>query len=224
MKAFEYANPSTRDEVVQLLQKYKGEAAVLAGGTDLLSLMKDEVENPSVVVNIKNVANAKGISVNGDNITIGALTTLDELLEDKVVQQSASALVDAARGVASPQIRSQGTVGGDLCQRPRCWYYRNGFGLLAMNDGSSLVVEGDNRYHAILGSNGKAYFVNPSSLAPGLAALGADVVILAVPDKAIATVAIEVAAGGALKRGAAVVHLAGGLPSGILSGVAFGED
>ena len=83
-------------------------------------------------------------------------------------------LVTAALGVASPQIRNMGTVGGDLCQRPRCWYYRGGYGLLAMKDGKSLVPDGENRYHAIFGG-GPAYFVSPSSLGPALVALGAQV-------------------------------------------------
>ena len=83
-------------------------------------------------------------------------------------------LAEAARGVASPQIRNMGTVGGDLCQRPRCWYFRSGYGLLAMQDGKSLVPNGENRYHAIFGS-GPAYFVSASSLGPALIALGAKV-------------------------------------------------
>ena len=83
--------------------------------------------------------------------------------------------MQAAEGVRSPQIRSTGTVGGDLCQRPRCWYYRAGFGLLAVYKGKPLVPDGDNRYHAILGNSGPAYFVSPSSLAPILIALDAKV-------------------------------------------------
>jgi xanthine dehydrogenase YagS FAD-binding subunit len=84
-------------------------------------------------------------------------------------------LTEAARGVASPQIRNMGTVAGDLCQRPRCWYFRQGFGLLGMKDGKSLVTDGENKYHAILGNGGPAYFVNASSLGPALVALGAKV-------------------------------------------------
>jgi len=90
-------------------------------------------------------------------------------------------LVEAAEGVSSQQIRAMGTVGGDLLQRPRCWYYRAGYGLLAQLNGKSLVPDGDNRYHAILGNSGPAYFVNPSSLAPILIALGAKVKLVG-PD------------------------------------------
>jgi xanthine dehydrogenase YagS FAD-binding subunit len=93
-----------------------------------------------------------------------------------VLKREFSALIQAAEGVTSPQIRSMGTVGGDLCQRPRCWYYRAGFGLLAKDpQGTMLVPSGDNRYHAILGNAGPAYFVNPSSLAPALIAMNAKV-------------------------------------------------
>jgi len=101
--------------------------------------------------------------------------TFDELIENADVQKHYPALVQAARGVSSPQVRSMGTVAGDLCQRPRCWYYRLGYGLLATYNGKPMVPEGDNRYHAILGNSGPAYFVSPSSLAPALFALGAKV-------------------------------------------------
>jgi xanthine dehydrogenase YagS FAD-binding subunit len=108
-------------------------------------------------------------------LRLGALVTLDELIDNAAVRQYYPALVQAAQGVSSPQIRSVGTVGGDLCQRPRCWYYRAGYGLLATYQGRPLVPDGDNRYHAILGNSGPAYFVSPSSLGPALFALGAKV-------------------------------------------------
>ena len=109
-------------------------------------------------------------------LRIGATVTLEELLENADVRKSFP-VADGRRreGVTSPQIRNMGTVGGDLCQRPRCWYYRQGFGLLAMKDGKSLVPNGENRYHAILGNGGPAYFVSASSLGPALIALGAKV-------------------------------------------------
>src|SRR5437867_9657925 len=101
---------------------------------------------------------------------------MDELLESAVVHKSFPALTDAARGVASPQIRNMGTVGGDLCQRPRCWYFRGGHGLLGKTkSGGSLIPNGENKFHAILGNSGPAYFVSPSSLGPALVALGAKI-------------------------------------------------
>jgi xanthine dehydrogenase YagS FAD-binding subunit len=175
MKAFEYANPATKEEAVKLLS---AEAAVLAGGTDLLSLMKDYVVSPTRLVNIKSIKELSGISYDAKKgLRLGALVTIEQLMADAIVKREYPSLMQAADGIRSPQIQNLGTVGGDLCQRPRCWYYRGGFGLLAMHNGKSIVPEGDNRYHAILGNEGPAYFVNPSSLAPALIALGASVTI-----------------------------------------------
>jgi len=178
MRAFEYASPENREDAVKLLSSKAGETAVLAGGTDLLSLMKDEVVTPARVVNIKSVEGLGGISYDaGSGLRIGPLLKLDDLEADSRVRSDYPSLQQAVDGVRSPQIRTMGTVGGDLCQRPRCWYYRHGFGLLAKWQGKAMVPDGDNRYHAILGA-GPAYFVNPSSLAPALIALGARVNIL----------------------------------------------
>jgi xanthine dehydrogenase YagS FAD-binding subunit len=106
---------------------------------------------------------------------IGALTTIQELIEAPAVKMY-PALQDAAWGITSPQIRNMGTVGGDLCQRPRCWYFRNGFGLLARDaKGTPLVPNGENKYHAIFGNAGPAYFVSASSFGPALIALDAKV-------------------------------------------------
>ncbi|MEE2775146.1 MAG: FAD binding domain-containing protein [Acidobacteriota bacterium] len=173
MRAFEYANPSTLDEAVELLTGSES-ALPLAGGTDLLSLLKDDLARPDRLVNLKSIPELSGVEVADDGVLrIGAMTTLAELLASEAVADRMPSLVQAAQGIRSPQLHTMGTVGGDLLQRPRCWYYRAGFGLLAREDGRSMVVDGDNRYHAILGTDGPAYFVNPSSLAPALIALGA---------------------------------------------------
>ena len=174
MNSFEYANPTTLQEALGLLGAKWGQADVLAGGTDLLSLMKDHLHEPKRVVNIKNIKELGGISKTADTLRIGALVTLDELAKNADVKASFKSLADAAAGVPSPQIRHMGTVGGDLCQRPRCFYYRQGLGLLAMKDGKSLIPDGDNRYHSIFGE-GPAYFVSASSLGPALIALNARV-------------------------------------------------
>lgn len=176
MQAFEYANPGTLREAVNLLPAAWGETEVLAGGTDLLSLMKNYVVSPKRVVDLKNVKELQGISDQRSAVRIGALVTLQELMDSELIRTSFPSLATAAEGVSSMQVRNRGTVGGDLCQRPRCWYFRSGFGLLAKDgQGKSLVPEGDNRYHAILGNGGPAYFVNASSLAPALIALEASV-------------------------------------------------
>src|SRR2546428_4810514 len=173
MQAFEYAHPRSVTEALPLLGSRWGETEILAGGTDLLSLMKNYVVTPKRVVNIKGLRELSGIRATPAGIHIGALMTLEELRTSQPMHEY-PALAQAAAGVTSPQIRNMGTVGGDLCQRPRCWYFRSGFGLLARDEsGRSLVPQGENRYHAILGNDGPAYFVNPSSLAPALVALGA---------------------------------------------------
>jgi xanthine dehydrogenase YagS FAD-binding subunit len=177
MQPFEYASPKTREQAVRLLAAPG--AAVLAGGSDLLGLMKDDVETPKRLVNLKEVEGLSGVRAEKDkSLRIGALTTLDDLAADAALAWEYPAVAAAAGRLAGPQIRNVATVGGNLCQRPRCWYFRNGFGLLAMRDGKSMVAEGDNRYHAILGNEGPAYFVQPSTLVPLLVAVGAQVSLL----------------------------------------------
>lgn len=171
MQAFEYARPSTLDQAVRLLAA-PGSIA-LAGGSDLLALMKDGVEAPRRVVALGGIAPLRGIRLDAAGLAIGALVTLDELSSHPEVRRQFKVVAEVASHVAGPQIRNVGTVVGNLCQRPRCWYFRRGYGLLPEQGGRSMVVEGDNRYHAILGNDGPAYFVHPSTLAPLLIALGA---------------------------------------------------
>lgn len=180
MRAFEYAIPSTGKEVLQLLGTTEGEIEVLAGGTDLISLMKDDVARPKRLVDIKHVEEWKGIrAVPKSGFQIGALTTIQQLMDDANIRKSYGALYDAAEMIRSPQVRHRATLGGNLCQRPRCWYFRSGFGLYPKSpDGKSLVLEGDNRYHAILGNAGPAYYVHPSTLAPAFIAYGSKVRVL----------------------------------------------
>lgn len=172
MHSFEYASPATLKDALGLLGSSWNDAAVLAGGTDLISAMKDNLATPKRVVNIKGIKELSGISKSGGGLRIGAAVTVDELMESALVRTEYPSLAAAARGMGSPQIRNMGTVGGDLCQRPRCWYFRNGFGLLAMKNGKSLVENGQNEFHAIF-SNGPAKFVSASSFGPALIALGA---------------------------------------------------
>ena len=174
MQPFEYANPKTLQEALGLLSAQPGQTEILAGGTDLLSLMKEYLYTPKRVVNIKNIKELGGIQKTAAGLRIGALATMDEIATNADVRAGCKALADAAAGIPSPQIRHMGTAGGDLCQRPRCWYFRQGFGLLATKDGKPLVPDGENKYHAIFGG-GPAYFVSPSSLGPALVALGATV-------------------------------------------------
>jgi xanthine dehydrogenase YagS FAD-binding subunit len=179
MRPFDYASPTKKEQVSDLLGSTWGEVEVLAGGTDLLSLMKDEVCTPKRLVNIKGISELHGVRAGKDQLSIGALSTLAEIAGDPQVQREYPALAAAAGDAASPQIRNLATLGGNLCQRPRCWYFRAGHGLLAQDkDGKSLVLQGDSRYHAILGNQGPAYFVSPSTVAPVLIAYGATVRLL----------------------------------------------
>lgn len=178
MKAFEYASPHSVEDAVKLLGASDSSAA-LSGGTDLLSRMKDYVTSPERVVYLKDIKSLSGIHWDPSvGLTINAGTTLAEIVEHAGIKEHLPALWQSTTEVGTPQIKNMATVGGNLLQRPRCWYFRSGFGLLGMKDGKSLVREGDNRYHAIFMTDGNALYVNPSSLAVPLVALGAKATIL----------------------------------------------
>jgi xanthine dehydrogenase YagS FAD-binding subunit len=176
MRAFEYVSPNSRAQAVSLLGAAWGNTEILAGGTDLLALMKDDVVTPKRLVNIKEINDLQGVSSSAQGLRIGALTTLGALADDASVAENYPALADALLEAASPQIRNMATIGGNVCQRPRCWYFRNGLGLLPKNEsGKELVTSGENRYHAILANDGPAKFVSPSTIVPILIAYGASI-------------------------------------------------
>ena len=175
MKAFEYASPRTEREVLELLSAERGQSEVLAGGTDLIGLMKKMVVTPDRVVSLNRVDSLKTIEANSESVRVGAMVSLEDLA-DNPVSEFYPSIRQAIGEIASQAMRSQGTVGGELCQRPRCWYFRDNRGLLA--DRGRLVTEGDNRFHAIFGNAGAAKFASPSRLAPALVALDARVRIV----------------------------------------------
>lgn len=177
MNAFEYAAPKSLDEAISLLSPAPGETAILAGGTDLVTSLKQRLAAPKRLVSLRYLEELKGIETSGDAIRIGAMTTLEELARHEAISARFPAILRAIEGIASRQIIAVGTIGGDLCQWPRCWYFRQGFGLLARHGDTELVPAGDNRYHAIFGNDGPAKFVCASSLAPALIALGAKLTI-----------------------------------------------
>ena len=178
MEAFAYAHPTNKQDALNLLSGGADSSAVIAGGTDLIALMKNHVVIPKRVVSIRGVKEWNGIGSTPAGLRIGALVTLAEIADSAAVRREYPALSATADDAASPQLRHMGTLGGNLCQRPRCWYYRNGFGLFARDaNGNSLVPNGENRYHAIFGNDGPAYFVSPSTVAPLLIALGAKIKI-----------------------------------------------
>jgi xanthine dehydrogenase YagS FAD-binding subunit len=142
--------------------------------------MKDYTTTPDRVVYLKEIKALSGIAGDGKAgaVTIGAGTRLSDIVASKEIRESYPALWQATLEVGSPQIRNMASLGGNLLQRPRCWYFRAGHGLLAMKDGKSLVRAGDNRYHSIFLTEGDALFVSPSSLAVALTALDAQATIM----------------------------------------------
>src|SRR5208283_3892188 len=172
MNAFDFAAPTSVEDAVKLLDGQN--TVALSGGTDLLGRIKDQVTSPQRVVYLKDIKTSSGISGDaGSGLTIGAGTLLAAIVEHKAIREAYPALWQSTTEVGSPQIRNMATLGGNLLQRPRCWYYHTGNGLLGMKDGKSLVRAGDNRFHAIFLTEGDALFISPSSLAVALIALGA---------------------------------------------------
>ena len=171
MNNFEFASPTTEAEVLEHLRDFPGETELIAGGTDLVGLMQKMVITPKRVVNLLDVPSFRDVEeLDGGVISIGATVTLDTLLVHPYLNPY-SALRDAIDGIASLQIQCQGTLGGEILQRPQCWFFRDNRGLLAA--GGKLAEQGDNRFHAIFGNRGAAKFVSASRLAPALIACGA---------------------------------------------------
>jgi xanthine dehydrogenase YagS FAD-binding subunit len=171
MRNFEYASPTTEAELLAHLRDWPGETELIAGGTDLVGLMKNMVVTPKRVVNLLDIPNFKDVEeLDGGAVSVGATVTLDVMLVHPYLNPY-TALRHAIEGINSMQIQCQGTLGGEMLQRPQCWYYRDNRGLLAA--GGKLPEQGENRFHAILGNQGPAKFVSASRLAPALIALGA---------------------------------------------------
>lgn len=177
MKNFAYCRPSTVPEAVGLLQGSFGKVELLAGGTDLLDLQKEYIAQPDKVVSLADVKELAGIRATRSmppQISIGARVTLAEIAADKLIQQHATALAQAADLVGGPQIRNMGTLGGNLCQRNRCWYFRDEASPCLLRGGSHCsALDGENQYHAVFTQGHPCVIVNPSTLAPALIVLGA---------------------------------------------------
>ena len=150
-------------------------AMLHAGGTDLISCFRDDVFSADKVVSINRLKDLQGIkkSSNG-GLSIGALTTITEISENPLIRKHSTALSRGASEVASPQLRNQGTIGGNLCQKPRCWYYRGEFHCLRKGGSTCYAAGGENQFHCIFGGD-LCYIVHPSDTAPPLVALGASV-------------------------------------------------
>lgn len=171
MKAFAYVNATSEKEALAALGTERNRSLPLAGGMDLLALMKDYIVQPARLVNVK--ALDRAITAAGGGLRIGAAAPLIDLIEHAGARKQYPALVQAAEEVGTPQIRHVGTVGGNITQRPRCWYFRNEeFHCLKKGGSRCFAVEGENQYHAIFGE-GPCHIVHPSSLAVPLIAYGA---------------------------------------------------
>jgi xanthine dehydrogenase YagS FAD-binding subunit len=182
MRSFAHINAHTIEEVHSLLEKYKGKAVLNAGGTDLLGVLKDEIlpDYPEVVINIKTITGLDSITENERGFTIGSLVKLSDIANSPLIKERYPVLAEAAHSVATPQIRNAATIGGNLCQDVRCWYYRyprhigGPIQCLRKGSGPCLAVRGDNRYHAIMEGK-KCFAVCPSDTAVALAAMDATI-------------------------------------------------
>ncbi|NIR49208.1 xanthine dehydrogenase family protein subunit M [candidate division KSB1 bacterium] len=177
MNNFTYLQPKDLKEASGLLGEDFAQAIPFAGGTDALSLMKEEVVSPKKVVNLKSLPNMRDIKYeSGKGLRIGALVTISEIAEYAQIAEKYAILHEAANVIASPQLRNVGTLGGNLCQRPRCHYFRGDFDCLRKGGDICFAVQGHNKYHCIVGG-GPCFIVHPSDLAVALLALDARVSI-----------------------------------------------
>ena len=172
MENFRYSRPATLKDASSQLGKEFGKVAVIAGGTDILGEMKDNLAAPERLVPIRHLAELQGVKPIAGGLRIGAATLLADVIENPMVQQQVPLLAMAAGKIGTPQIRNMGTIGGNLCQRPRCWYFRNNFPCYKHGGNTCFSAAGENDYHAIL-EGGPSYIVHPSDSAPALVALGA---------------------------------------------------
>lgn len=176
MKAFAYVNATTEKDALASLSSERGKALPIAGGQDLLGLMKDYILQPAQVVNVKSLPAAIAVPADGTAV-LGAAARIADVAAHEALRRAFPALADAAALVGTPQIRNAGTVGGNLCQRPRCWYLRNeDFRCLKKGGPVCFAVEGENQFHAIYG-DGPCHIVHPSSLAVPLIAYEATMVV-----------------------------------------------
>src|SRR5436309_6756580 len=178
MPAFELFQPASIDDTVKLLDRYGSDAWVMAGGLDSFDWLKDRTKRANVVVDLSQVNELRGVKEVNGGLEIGAGTTLTEIVRHPAVREKFGILMEAAELVASPQIRNQGTIGGNVSQDTRCWYYRSGWscyragGNICYADTPTAI----NREHAILEQD-RCVAVNPSDTAPALIALDAHLVI-----------------------------------------------
>ncbi len=175
MKAFANVNARDPKHAVQLLLEHRkaGRTAVLAGGgSDLLGMIKDQVVAPDTLVNLGTAKGLDAVADTSAGLAIGALATIDAIDRHPLIRSRYTALAEAAASVATPQIRNAGTIAGNVCQRPWCWYYRNNFNCLKAGGTTCFAAVGENQIHSLFGA-GPCQIVSPSDIAPALVALDA---------------------------------------------------
>ncbi len=175
MKSFTNANPRDLAHAVTLIRQGRENnrsVAIAGGGSDLVGMMKERLVTPDVLVNLKSIKGLDQVTLEMGGVTIGGLITLDALASHRLVRRQYPVLAEAAESVATPQIRNVATLAGNVCQRPWCWYFRNGFKCLKNGGTTCYSVTGENEFHAIFGG-GPSYIVHPSDTAPALIALDA---------------------------------------------------
>src|ERR1700736_2527935 len=176
MKTFSNANPKDVREAVGLLSQARQQgrsASIVGGGSDLLGMVKERLVSPDVLVTLRAIRGLDKVETQSGKLKIGGLITLDALSHDAQIRKNYAVLSEAAESVGTPQIRNAGTLAGNVCQRPWCWYYRNGFPCLKNGGDKCFSVSGENQLHAIFGG-GPSYIVHPSDTAPALVALDAE--------------------------------------------------
>jgi xanthine dehydrogenase YagS FAD-binding subunit len=172
MKSFEYLQPETIKAASKHLQK-NNNSFPYAGGTDLLGLMKDEIIEPNQLVNLKNIGKYNSIEYNeSEGLKIGALAKLSEIEEHPIVKEKYKVLAEAIAEIATLQLRNVGTLGGNICQRPRCFYFRGDYDCIRKGGDTCFAITGNNKFHCIIGG-GPCYIVHPSDTAVALIALDA---------------------------------------------------
>jgi xanthine dehydrogenase YagS FAD-binding subunit len=177
LSSFDYAAPGTLDEALQLLADSPSGATPIAGGTDLVTQMRTGIAAPSRLVSLAAIPELSVLEIGEVVLRAGALTPLVRLAEEPAIRARWSALAQGAGAAASPQIRNAGTLGGNLCQRPRCWYFRSeDFHCRKKGGVECFALEGENKYHAIFGGD-DCRIVHPSDTAPPLLALGAEIAL-----------------------------------------------
>ena len=182
MRKFTHINARTIDEAVSALRRYGDRASIIAGGTDLLGKMKDEIlpRYPEALIDIKTIPGLDFLKEEARRAADRSADQLEDIGKEPLIREKYAALAQAAGRTASPHLREMGTLGGNLCQDIRCWYYRNPnnrFPCLRKGGGRCYAIEGDNRYHSIMGGSveGGCYAVHPSDTAPALIALNAKI-------------------------------------------------